>query len=165
MLLDVFRLADALMYVQCTHVKPDEEFTFSPKVKVVTAANEVVWRETDVEHAALLEVLGVYPSKHPAIWQSIGFAIENAFLRGNKGSRNLDVIIRVYKGTLGEVVEIMDEGEGFNYRELVGKVLSGEKYETGTGKGLRTIKNAPVVAGYEGTGSIMNIAILYENIK
>lgn len=165
MLMDRFPLADALMYVRCSHVKPDRMFTFSPQEEIVTKANEVYWRESAAEHDALMEVLGISPRRHFTVWESISLAIENAFLRGNKASRDLDVIIRVYKGTIGEVVEIIDQGEGFNYRELVGKVLAGEKYETGTGKGLRIIKDAPVVAGYEGAGSIMNIAVLYENIK
>lgn len=162
--MDHFPLSDALKYVRCGKSVPDEEFILYPKERVETKRGEVYWRESAAEHDALMDLLGISPVRHTAVWESVSLAVENAFLRGNQASQTLDVIVRVYKGITGQVVQVIDHGSGFDYKRLVNRVHAGEKYQTGTGKGLRVINDAPVVAGFEGAGNIMNIAILYEKI-
>lgn len=165
MLLEEFRLVDALKIVRCETPVPSFEMSLEPAQMVVTSKGEKLWRESNEAQDLLMGKLYVSARRHLKIWNAVSLAVENAFLRGNRGSDSLEVIVRVYQGSIGEVLQVIDEGEGFDYKSVVKRIMSGAGYAKGGGKGLRDIHGAPVHAGYEGKGNVMNIAILYQNLE
>lgn len=52
----------------------------------------------------------------------ICFALENAFVNGNKNNPELPVIVRWYAGQEGMVISIKDAGKGFDYERITAKV-------------------------------------------
>jgi len=63
------------------------------------------------------------------------------------------------------VIQIIDSGEGFDYKNLIKQWKAGGEYATGSGKGWRQLQAAQVLAGYEGRGNIINIVVLYKDLE
>ncbi|MEM3405729.1 MAG: hypothetical protein QW117_02010 [Candidatus Pacearchaeota archaeon] len=87
----------------------------------------------------------------------LGWAIENALLRGNKNNPELPVIINYYLGREGIVSRIKDFGEGFNYMEVQEKYLKREKYFINNGAGFAGYNREDVEVNFEEAGSIINL--------
>ncbi len=164
-LLGRFTLAEALEQVQCLEQIPLYDALFKATSPAITQKGERYLRESSQDHDRLMIRLGVSARKHAGIWESISLALENAFLRGNKADSKLEVVVRVYEGLAGKVVQIIDSGDGFDYHDVVRRVYAEEDYAQGRGKGLRTISWSPVIAGYEGKGNVLNMAIMQKNLE
>jgi anti-sigma regulatory factor (Ser/Thr protein kinase) len=160
-----FTLAEALAQVGYEKDMPVYDASFRPSYLVVTQKGEKYLRESPQEQAWLFSRLGVSARRHTGIWESLMLALENAFLRGNGADSKLEVIVRVYEGLSGKVVRIIDSGNGFDYDDIVRKMDADENYAQGRGKGLRVINASSVIAGYEGRGNVMNIAVMNRDLE
>jgi len=167
MLTDSLPLEEALKYVRAprTPVRDDTIVPAKQGVAQETLKGEIYQRESPEYHDALFVSLNISKSRHFLIWESISLALENAFLRGNKADPNQPVIVRVYEGLDGRVIQIIDSGEGFDYKGLIKQWKAGGKYAIGSGKGWRQLQAAQVLAGYEGSGNIINIVVLYKDLE
>lgn len=158
-------LADALRQVQGNMQSKVREDVVEPTQEQVTKTGERYYRESPEYHDALFAILHVSKRRHTAVWEAVSLALENAFLRGNKASIEAKVYVRVFQGNKGWVVQIENEGEGFDFREKFRAWESGKEVKQGSGRGWARLHASPVLAGYEGKGNIMNIVILYENLE
>jgi len=162
MLMDKLPLSDALQYVEATSSAAVREDAVYPELDSVTAKKELYRRESRAYHDSFFASLGI--SKFTKIWNAISHAFENAFLRGNKADLKRPIIVRVYDGVVGRVIQIENQGDGFDYVAAVQNFRAGGK-STGSGKGFKVLDDAPVLAGYQGKGNVINIVVLNKDIK
>ncbi len=164
-LLGRFTLDEAFEQVQCHERLPVYDASFKAVSPVTTQKGETYLRESQQDQYRLMLKLGVSILRHTGVWNAVAFALENAFLRGNKANPKLEVIVRVYEGLAGKVVQIIDSGDGFDYHNIVRRVYADEEYASGRGMGLRALSSSPVIGGYEGKGNILNIAIMSKYLE
>ncbi len=164
-LLGRFTLAEALEQVQCLEQLPVYDASFKATSPVTTQKGETYLRESPKDQDKLMSKLGVSIQKHAGVWNAVALALENAFLRGNKADPKLEVVVRVYEGLAGKVVQIIDSGAGFDYHDIVRRVYAEKEYASGRGMGLRTLSKSPVIGGYEDKGNILNIAIMSKDLE
>jgi anti-sigma regulatory factor (Ser/Thr protein kinase) len=163
--MDDLPLDDALKYVDGSRRNLIREDVVRPETKAVTRNGEEYLRESPVYHDSFFQSLGISKRFHTKIWDAISLAFENAFLRGNMGDPKKAIIIRVYEGLEGKVVQVEDLGKGFDYHSAIKNLRQGVDYATGSGRGLRALKDANLLAGYEGKGNIINIVVLNKDLQ
>jgi len=109
--------------------------------------------------AAFKQALGPVYVQLP-ISTAIKEAFDNAIQHGNQFDRKKNTTVDIYRGGLGWVVGISDEGKGFDYR----KVLATEsKKNFGTGFASYGDRNLQI--SFENQGRSINIRGSYGGIK
>jgi hypothetical protein len=83
----------------------------------------------------------------------------NAFERGNKRREDLPIQVEVFSGSKGMVLRITDAGEGFDFRDVMEKRKSGEKYFNSDGHGLNVLDLSGFNVAYEGRGNVVNMQV------
>lgn len=132
---------------------------FDLETIIVPQENYGVWRESADFSRDFFESLGISARRHTSVWNAIKLAFENAFLRGNYNCPSKKVYVRTAIGKKGIFLQIEDEGSGFDYRRIIPIMFAGKPYAQGFGMGLKALREAPVTAGYQGKGNIVNIVI------
>lgn len=85
-------------------------------------------------------------------------AVENAFVHGNKGVRELDVRV-FFSISLSEIfVEVEDRGEGFDLNAISSPLDHSNLLREG-GRGIFFIKKLSAVCYTEGKGNILRIKL------
>lgn len=85
-------------------------------------------------------------------------AVENAFVHGNKGVRELDVRV-FFSISLSEIfVEVEDRGEGFDMNAISSPLDHSNLLREG-GRGIFFIKKLSAVCYTEGKGNILRIKL------
>ncbi len=86
----------------------------------------------------------------------------NAFLWGNKADIEKNVQVQIFEGDNGRLLQVKDQGDGFDYRSLVNKVYRGEKYWQHAGNGMSKLQENPVVhAGYDHASTSVFLAVFF----
>ena len=125
--MDDLPLRDALKYAEADLSSVIREDAVYPEAAMVTAKREQYWRESAAYHDSFFSSLGISKQYHSKIWNAVSHAFENAFLRGNKADRKKPIVVRVYEGMSGRVIQIEDQGDGFDYVAAVRNFRAGGK--------------------------------------
>ncbi|MDO8555590.1 MAG: hypothetical protein Q7R96_00260 [Nanoarchaeota archaeon] len=84
----------------------------------------------------------------------------NAFLWGNKGQKDSCVQVKVFEGKNGRLLQVIDQGDGFDYGDVIKKFQAGEVFWHHQGNGSRTLASNPLVhLCYAHHGSSANLAV------
>jgi hypothetical protein len=127
--------------------------------KKIKSAHKNIWKRVleDLGYKTfLLEELGSI-TKNKTTSFVIGWAIENAILRGNKNNPEAPVLVNYYLGDYGIVAKVEDFGDGFDYNETQRRFLSGEGYALNNGAGFIGYNYDDVEVSFSGKGNIVNI--------
>ena len=88
----------------------------------------------------------------------VGWAIENAFLRGNKNNPDLEVSVRYFLGERGSIVSVIDSGEGFDFKGVQRKYLARDSsYKQRNGAAFIGYNWNDFEVSFENRGSRVNI--------
>ncbi|MBU0457228.1 MAG: hypothetical protein ABH824_02855 [Nanoarchaeota archaeon] len=142
------------------------------QIKIIPAKNgklqesstgQLYWRESPELNDFIFKRLKISARKNTQIWDAISLGLENAFWRGNKNNPQLEVIVRIFLGKNGKIIQIKDSGNGFDYVKKIKLLKSGGNYASGLGRGLKALNKVDSIsAGYQGKGNILNIVVRSE---
>jgi hypothetical protein len=79
-------------------------------------------------------------------------AVGNAYKRGNKMDADKWITVEVVVTRKGALIEVSDEGAGFDVGAIVDKLRSGEKYFAFAGKGFKRYAKAESVVSFDNGG-------------
>jgi hypothetical protein len=79
-------------------------------------------------------------------------AVGNAWKRGNQMDPDKWITVEVVVTRQGALIEVSDEGAGFDVRALVEKMRMGEKYFTHAGSGFRRFSRSDSVVSFANGG-------------
>ncbi len=85
-------------------------------------------------------------------------AVENAFIHGNKGFRELDVRVFISISLMEIFVEVEDQGEGFNI-DAISSPIDPLNLKNEGGRGIFFIKKLSTGCCTEGKGNIIRIKL------
>jgi hypothetical protein len=83
----------------------------------------------------------------------------NAFDHGNHGIPYLPVSVKIFEGTRGNVLRVVDSGEGFDYQGIIRNMRAEQEYpHKRAGWGMGAFYCYPeFLVSFEGKGNIINV--------
>ncbi len=106
----------------------------------------------------LSELFNLNFDKKLALTTILSEAIENAFIHGNKNQVNLCVAVSVIVNSKQIIIEVEDEGNGFNIDD-VPSPIDYENLKKESGRGLFFIKSFSSSLDLLGKGNILRIKV------
>ena len=86
---------------------------------------------------------------------------ENGVYRGNRLNPSKKIRFTSYYGKKGVVYSIEDEGEGYDYREVIRKYIIGEKYYEGMGVGTEYQDKTKMIISFNQRGNAVYVMYLF----
>lgn len=86
------------------------------------------------------------------IGECINEIFTNAFLHGNLSSLEKQIQVRLDVGMKGSLLSIVDEGNGFDYREVLDKFRRGKKYFNYQGNGFKAYEKSKYNVSFDNGG-------------
>ncbi len=87
-------------------------------------------------------------------------AVGNAYKRGNLKDPSRRITLEIIATPKGAVVEVSDEGSGFDVAAILNKVQSGEKYFEHSGSGFKQFRKTKSVVSFANGGRTFCIRYL-----
>jgi len=82
----------------------------------------------------------------------------NAGLWGNQNKIGSEIKLSFKYGYSGGVILVQDQGDGFDYKDIIAKRQRGENYARRNGGGMKRLSTPGFFASYHGSGNIVSLA-------
>lgn len=119
-------------------------------------------------------ILALYKKVHEMrlqrLWEPVAELVANSLRHGNAGSLypapNGDPLkslsVKVFTANNGVLFRVRSDGEGFDYTQVIAKVLDGEKHSKSVlgGNGMRMLMHPALLVSYEDEGRVSNLLYL-----
>lgn len=113
------------------------------------------------QQSMLQEIDGILSEYNPCeeydgFSESLLYAVENAWMHGNRQDSSLPIHIAIYQATDGLAFEVSDQGTGFDVQGTIGKFKKNDEvevYYTNLGMGMMTFDESPCIIAYNESGT------------